>query len=195
MTAEKTRQELLDATMRVLLRQGVAGTRVSEIAREAGIKPGSIYNHFPSKTDLIIAAITAHAPHVIGDLLAGIGNQSVIEAFRKIGTELVDPARRTMSPVMLELIASAGREPEVAGIVRESFAARETATADVVRLAQDSGEVDPALDAEALARFVNMVALGSLSIAALGLKPVDQQVWTEVLNRMLDAARPRREDE
>lgn len=192
-TAEATRQELLDATMRVLFRHGVAGTRVSEIAREAGIKAGSIYNHFPSKTDLIMEAITAHAPHVIGDLLAGTGDQSVIEAFRKRGTELADPARRTMGPVMLELIASAERDPEVARIVRESFTARGIETADVIRLAQDSGEIDPTLDAEALSRFVNMVALGSLSVAALDLKPVDQQAWTEVLNRMLDAARPRRE--
>jgi AcrR family transcriptional regulator len=110
-TAEETRVELLDATMRVLLRRGVAGTRVSEIAREAGIQAGSIYNHFASKADLLMAAITAHAPHVIGDLLAGTSDASVLDAFRSVGTELADPAERTLGPVMLELIASAGRDP------------------------------------------------------------------------------------
>jgi AcrR family transcriptional regulator len=192
-TAEETRQELLDATMRVLLRNGVTGTRVSEVAQEAGIKAGSIYNHFASKTDLIMAAITAHAPHVIGDLLAGTGDQSVIEAFRQIGTELADPSQRTVGPVMLELIANAGRDSGVAEIVRDSFVSRGTEIVDVVRLAQDSGEIDPALDAEALSRFVNMVALGSLAVATLDLKPVDREAWTVVLDRMLDAARPRKE--
>jgi len=192
-TAEETREELLDATMRVLLRHGVAGTRVSEIAREAGIKAGSIYNHFPSKTDLLMAAITAHAPHVVRDLLAGSGDQSVLEAFQRIGTELADPSQRTMGPVMLELIASAGRDRRVAGIVRDSFAARGAETTDVIRLAQDGGEIDPTLDAEALARFVNMVVLGSLAVAALNLKPIDRDAWAEVLDRMLDAARPRRD--
>ncbi len=193
MTAEETRAALLDATMRALLRHGVAGTRVSEIAREAGIQAGSIYNHVDSKADLIMAAITAHAPHVIGDLLTGTGEQSVLDTFRRVGTELADPSTRTMGPVMLELIASAGRDRDVAEIVRGSFTSRGTEIADVIRIAQDGGEIDATLDAEALARFVNMVALGSLAVGALDLKPVDHGAWADVLNRMLDATRPREE--
>jgi hypothetical protein len=38
-----------------------------------------------------------------------------------------------------------------------------------------------------------MVALGSLAVGTLDLKPIDRQAWTSVLNRMLDATRPREE--
>lgn len=176
--------------MRVLLRDGFGGTRVSEIAREAGIQAGSIYNHFPSKADLLMAAITAHAPSVIGDLLQGRGDVSVLEAFRQVANELGDPSGQDIAPVMLELLATAGRDRDVAAVVGRAFSENATEISDVIRLAQDHGEIDRTLDAEALARFVNMVAMGSLTFAALDSKPIDREAWAAVVDRMLDAARP-----
>jgi AcrR family transcriptional regulator len=188
-TSDETRQELLAATMQVLLARGYQGTRVSEIAKEAGVTSGAIYNHFSSKADLLSAAIAEQGPNVISDLLASGAQGSVLDALRQIASRL--PAgTRAMGPLLLELVVTAARDPEVADVVSRGFAEREVGAADVIRLAQAGGEVDPALDAEAVGRFTTMLALGSLVVGSLDLKPIDEGAWAGVTDRMLDAIQP-----
>lgn len=49
------RAALLEAAARQFLANGFAATSMREIAAEAGMQPGSIYYHFPSKADLLVA--------------------------------------------------------------------------------------------------------------------------------------------
>lgn len=46
---------VLDAAARLFCRQGYEGTSVRDIARAAGMLPGSLYCHFATKDDLLIA--------------------------------------------------------------------------------------------------------------------------------------------
>ena len=52
------REQLLDLAERVLEREGLAGFGVNSLAREAGIKPPSIYKHFSGAADLQHALIS-----------------------------------------------------------------------------------------------------------------------------------------
>jgi TetR/AcrR family transcriptional repressor of nem operon len=54
---EETREELLQATVRLILRQGFAATRVDEICAEAGVTKGAFFHHFPNKEAIGEAAI------------------------------------------------------------------------------------------------------------------------------------------
>jgi len=186
-SADETRGELLDAAMKVLLEKGYAGTRVSEIARTAGVSSGAIYNHFASKTELLTAAIADQSPGAVADLLGSGGATSVLDAFGQIG-RILPEGRNVLGPTLLELIATSTRDPEVAAVVSEEFSTKERIAADLVRAGQDAGEVDSSLDAEALVRFTTMVALGSIAVNALGLKQVDDDAWGQVIDRMLGAA-------
>ena len=56
-TTRKRREQILDAAMEVFSRKGFAMSTTAEIAREAGIAEGTIYNYFPSKRELFIAVI------------------------------------------------------------------------------------------------------------------------------------------
>ena len=54
----KQRQEqILDAALLVFSRRGFDGATIPDIAKEAGIAVGTIYNYYPSKRDLFVAAI------------------------------------------------------------------------------------------------------------------------------------------
>lgn len=44
-----TRQGLIDATVRLMLKQGFAATSVDLICKEAGMTKGSFFHHFGSK--------------------------------------------------------------------------------------------------------------------------------------------------
>lgn len=52
-----TRQRLIDATVRLMLNQGFAGTSVDLICKEAGMTKGSFFHHFESKEAIGKAAI------------------------------------------------------------------------------------------------------------------------------------------
>jgi len=56
-TTRLRRQQILDAAMDVFSRKGFHLAPTAEIAREAGIAEGTIYNYFPSKRELFIAVI------------------------------------------------------------------------------------------------------------------------------------------
>ena len=58
MSSEKieTRTRILDATIRTLEESGGRGVRMGDIAKETGISRQAVYLHFPSRTELLIAA-------------------------------------------------------------------------------------------------------------------------------------------
>jgi len=51
-------QEILDAAARVITDRGLAETRISDIAEEAGVSPGLILYYFESKDRLLAEALT-----------------------------------------------------------------------------------------------------------------------------------------
>lgn len=50
-----TRTKILDAATRMVAEKGVAGLRIRAVAHEAGIREGSLYNHFAGRADIIRA--------------------------------------------------------------------------------------------------------------------------------------------
>ncbi len=49
------RERILDAAVRVLARRGFHATRVSEVAKAAGVADGTIYLYFDSKDELLVS--------------------------------------------------------------------------------------------------------------------------------------------
>ena len=49
------REKLLEAAARRFLHQGYAAASMRDIASDAGMQPGSIYYHFPSKAEMLVA--------------------------------------------------------------------------------------------------------------------------------------------
>jgi AcrR family transcriptional regulator len=47
--------QILDAALKVFAKKGYRGATIREIASEAGVAEGTIYNYFPSKKDLLIS--------------------------------------------------------------------------------------------------------------------------------------------
>jgi AcrR family transcriptional regulator len=53
----RTRQQLLDATLRVLARVGTGGLSIQEITAEAGLANGTFYNYFRTREELLEATV------------------------------------------------------------------------------------------------------------------------------------------
>lgn len=54
--AQETRQQIIDAALRLFTVHGVSATSLSDIATEAGVTRGAIYWHFKNKVDLFTEA-------------------------------------------------------------------------------------------------------------------------------------------
>ena len=67
-------ERIRSAALSLFIRNGISGTTTKEIAREAGVSEGSIYNHFESKGDLALALLYAAASVLlsVGGLFAGL---------------------------------------------------------------------------------------------------------------------------
>src|SRR5436190_2437270 len=54
------KQRLLDATIDLIWQHSYGAVTVDNICERAGVKKGSFYYFFPSKTDLVVAALDSH---------------------------------------------------------------------------------------------------------------------------------------
>jgi AcrR family transcriptional regulator len=52
-----TQYRLLDATIECLIERGWAGTSTTEVVRRAGVSRGAQVHHYPTKEDLVLAAV------------------------------------------------------------------------------------------------------------------------------------------
>jgi AcrR family transcriptional regulator len=62
---DRSREEILQAARRVLLRDGISATTLDAVAREAGLSKTALYYYFPSKDalffELVFGTLQAHA--------------------------------------------------------------------------------------------------------------------------------------
>jgi AcrR family transcriptional regulator len=61
---QSLREHLIAAAERLVARRGTAGLTVREIAREARVADGVLYNHFADKEELLALAVHAHVAAV-----------------------------------------------------------------------------------------------------------------------------------
>lgn len=64
------RQRLLDATVELVAERGYAATTTVQVAERAGVSRGALLHHFPSKNDLVIAAVEQVMANRYDDLRA-----------------------------------------------------------------------------------------------------------------------------
>lgn len=116
-----TQQRLLTATIACLDELGYAGTTTNEVADRAGVSRGAMVHHYPSKSDLLIAALE----HLVEERALELTKE--LEAIREstkapLGMDaLVDLLWRTFSGKLywagLELFVAARTDAEL----REKF--------------------------------------------------------------------------
>ena len=67
-TAELRREEILIATLEVVEREGLAATRVSDVASALGVSPALVFYHFSTKDALVAEAFALAAERDVARL-------------------------------------------------------------------------------------------------------------------------------
>ena len=109
------RQRLLEATVDLLVERGWSGTSTTLVSKRAGVSRGAQLHHFPTKNDLVLAAVE-HLSEVRGRELAEAGT-NLPTGRRRTRAVLEMLAEHFTSPVFtaaLELWVAARTDPALA---------------------------------------------------------------------------------
>ena len=68
-------QQIIEAAIRVFARSGYYNSRVSDIAREAGIASGTIYLYFKTKDEILVTLFRERMAAFVGQLRAAIARE------------------------------------------------------------------------------------------------------------------------
>ena len=144
------REEIAEATWRVIHAEGISGVSIRTVAAEAGISTGSIRHVFPSKTELLV-----HATELVGRrarvrIQRHLAEPEPRALVLSVVEELLplDAERRLEMEVTVALIAEAPGNARVREVLDESYeVVREVCRRLVTRLRR-AGLTAPGVDVE-----------------------------------------------
>lgn len=183
-----TRQRLVDATVRLILKQGFAATTVDQICEESGLTKGGFFHHFENKE-----AIGKAAAEWWGAFGAGL----YAEAWKDAGLDPLEQIHR-----LLDIMAGFTRRPDevctcVVGMLSQELAQSHPAmreecarqlgiwtenVAAMLRAARKKHRPNASFDPVAVAWFLNSLWQGSMLIGKTVRSP-------ELIRRNLKIAR------
>lgn len=123
--SRETVEALVEATARILVREGFDKASTNRIAEEAGVSVGSLYQYYPGKEALVAAVVDRHNQdlmRLVRDALAEVETQPVEVAVRRLVAVAMDAHRidPRLHRVLAEQIPRTGRLEDVEAFNREA---------------------------------------------------------------------------
>jgi len=199
---EQTRQAIVEAARRLFTERGFDGVTIAEVAREADVSEGTVFNYFPTKEDLFYSPMEAFE----AELVAAVGlrkpGESAAAAFRRVllersagiaeRAELIATAERirSASPALqarereisaqytqslAELIAEeTGKPPDdvEAAVVANALMGAQRTLVEYVRTSVLAGKRGPKLEADTKAQGRRAFKRLERGLADYAVKPV-----------------------
>jgi AcrR family transcriptional regulator len=179
---DSRRRQMIRAACISLAEKGLQQMTMRDIGLTAGLSLGAIYTYFSSKEEILraIAEQSLQDNAAIVDQVREVGDAR--EAFSKFFRIVTDPACCSADTVRIKigLWAEIVRNPELLELGKHSFATMVADLTELVREGQQRGELQQALDAEAVAH-VMISLLEGLTVQ----RAIDPDINT---NKYLDSA-------
>ncbi len=152
MTAAERKQQIVQVTMDLVAKNGIQATTTSRIAAEAGISEATLYRHFASRTDMLLAAMDLVYERVF-KVIQSAGSGGALDRLRNIGryhAGIIGEGAESFVYPLFEFIAA----PPESGL-REPLGARQRAAieslAAIVEEGKVQGLVRPDVDSDQIA--------------------------------------------
>jgi AcrR family transcriptional regulator len=179
------RQAVLQATAELLFAEGVANTRMADIAARAGVHETSIYRRWGSRANLIAEALSSQMDADLPLPDTGSTREDLIVFFTALAQFLASPIGRSI----MGLGFAASDEVAVFEPARDHFwTIRLTRSAILVRRGIDRREIRPDIDPELVLEALG----GPLNLhVLLRNRPADPDYISRLVDLTLEGARPR----
>ncbi|MCL5734096.1 MAG: TetR/AcrR family transcriptional regulator [Actinobacteria bacterium] len=147
---EERKRQIVEATLRLISRDGVKGATLNRIAAEVDLTPPALYGHYGSRRDILLDAMRAEFEMIL-DLHHSSTNPNALERLREISlnhTKMTE--EEGFARAFVEFIAASPDEG-----LREAFGATQLMLvedlADIIRDGQQQGTIREDVDAAQIA--------------------------------------------
>jgi AcrR family transcriptional regulator len=146
---EKRRAQIVEAAVRVVAEHGVSGATVARIAAAAGVSEGTLYVHFTSREEMLMAALDRIFSRM-ADLIDSSPETNAVDILRDIArrhSEMMKTEREGFTSPWIEFVAAG---PQVG--LREAIARTQSKAfvkmLKIVERGQTEGTIRTDLDAK-----------------------------------------------
>jgi AcrR family transcriptional regulator len=176
--AQRNRERILEVARQAFSRYG-ANTSLDDIAREAGVGPGTLYRHFPTREQLLEAVYRSEMEKLAGAEQKFAQELPPIEALRAWLLLFVDyiGAKQLIAPALQALLGDPKK------VFEASYAQIWEAIRALVKRAIKSGDIRTDLDPIDLLRAL-------IGVASVATSPDWQQSARRLVDILITGARP-----
>lgn len=176
------------------MERGYEAARVSSIARRAGLTAGAVYARWPTKSEVIVAALDYIFQRILPSRRlkdVGIDSMGSRDMLAILGAGLlVDDDTRD---VMTQVFSGARNNEDIRECLQQYLNQRAQDVYDVVAEGQEAGLLDPELSAAAISLVGQAAGIGVHLLLSAGL---DQQYvptedeWHTLMLRLISGLAP-----
>ncbi|HSO35391.1 MAG TPA: helix-turn-helix domain-containing protein [Labilithrix sp.] len=186
-SGEVRRPQIADAALRIIARHGLARFTTAAIAEEVGITEGSIFRHFASKSEIVLAAIDR-----IEELFNTAAPPAALDPIEQLGSFMAHRMRVVhknagVARLLFSEDLSFAAGPAGAARVRAIRARGAVHIRKYLHEAQTAGILAPGLDLDALLLLVHGAAMALVFSDAPGDPRRTARVW-KTLEQLLRRA-------
>jgi AcrR family transcriptional regulator len=176
--AQRNRERILEEAKKEFTRSG-ANARLEEIAKKAGVGPGTLYRHFPTREELLMAVYRTELEKLAAAEQRLAKDFPPIEALRAWLLLFVDTvaAKQLIAPAVNELVGDHKK------VFEASYAEMHGAIHALVKRAIKSGDIRKDLDPIDLLRAL-------VGVANVATSPDWQQSARRLVEILILGARP-----
>jgi AcrR family transcriptional regulator len=174
-------RSILQATLKELARSDYGGLSIEAVAERAGVNKTTIYRRWPTKAELVLAALTS-----VADMFpVGASSGSLRDDLRRLAQQLVAFTESPVGMSLLRLRMLVHPEPELAEISRQLNIAKLKELKGMLSPAVARGEIAPNADLRLLLDLLWGVLFVRLVHRS---EPVDAATIERIVDMLLAAA-------
>lgn len=157
------RDQILRAAMICFAERGFHQASMHDISREAGISVGLIYRYFENKEAVISAMVDEHKKEINDVLERARLAPTLLDSLEILFTaHCCENAPQIHSAFVVDLFAEAGRNPQIADLVRDVLETSMAGVTDVIASAPEMGGISHSLTPREVTELIFATARGML---------------------------------
>jgi len=176
--AQRNRERILEMAKQEFTRVG-ANASLEDIAKKSSVGPGTLYRHFPTREDLLVAVYRSEMERLAAAERTLADSMSPVEALRAWLLLFVDAVetKHIIAPVLNTLVGDPKK------VFKTSYAQIHEALRALVKRAVKSGDIRKDLDPNDLFRAI-------VGVANVSASPDWQQSARRLVDILIAGARP-----
>ncbi len=192
--SDQTTERLLEAATAEFIAHGYDASRVSTIARRAGLTSGAVYARWPSKTDVMVAAVDRALQQItpqrrLEELDALDLEPSEMMAVLAANLFGINERRE----VLVHVFGAARNSEELGKYLQEFLDEVSGQVYGMVEVAKDRGLCDPGLSTAAITLFSAAIGIGTVMLMSTKLDKrfvPSEDEWNALIERIIHSVAP-----